>query len=212
MFEKLKKYRRFTNIGLIATLTIMTVVLFVTVLTTDALLTLRHYIGIGFTVVTLATLFTSRNTFTLLLGLTLIIGNFCGLSSLHTITTSSFKFNKIPLYWGQPEYTLMLIIYLLFNRGFFIGISTKEYWQEFTTRANDLEQIIKPDLNADVQIINPELSIDKINEFKNRYLDYPTEKLIEISNDTRFSKAAKKAAAEIIAERLAIDTNESTKS
>jgi hypothetical protein len=88
----------------------------------------------------------NRNLLTLVLGLNLLVGNFAGLSSLHSITTQGAFFNigslSIPLYWGQPFYSVLLIIYLIFNISFYIGIATKEYWDNFLTRNNDLEIVL----------------------------------------------------------------------
>jgi hypothetical protein len=92
-------------------------------------------------------LFKNKNVFTLLLGLTLLIGNFCGLSAFHSVTTSTFSFRmgslKIPLYWGQQFYSMLLVLYLIFNKEFFTGILTKEYWTDFTTRTSDLEPVVE---------------------------------------------------------------------
>lgn len=90
-------------------------------------------------------LFYNKNLFTLISGIVLITGNFTGLTAFGTVTHNSLFFNigslHIPLYWGSPMYSFLLIIYLLCNKGFFIGIATKEYWTDFLTRTNDLEPI-----------------------------------------------------------------------
>lgn len=78
----MKKIRPLINIGLIATLTIMTVVLIYSYATTIYDLEIRHYLGIIFTSATIATFFYNKNLFRLALFGTLLIGNFCGLSSL----------------------------------------------------------------------------------------------------------------------------------
>jgi hypothetical protein len=90
-------------------------------------------------------LYYNKNVFTLLLGIVLITGNFTGLTAFGTVTHNSLFFNigslPIPLYWGSPIYSLLLIIYLVCNKGFFIGIATKEYWTDFLTRTKDLEPV-----------------------------------------------------------------------
>ena len=138
----------------------MTVMLIYTVTTTENAFEVRHYLGIAFTTITLATLFYNKNVFSLALFATLVIGNFCGLSSIHTITTQGFYFNistiHIPIYWGQPVYSLLLAIYLVFNSGLFTGIVTKEYWKDFLTRTNDLEPILT--------IVNVDQKLDEQNK------------------------------------------------
>ena len=90
-------------------------------------------------------LYYNKNLFTLLLGITLLAGNFTGLTAFGTVTHNSLFLNigslHVPLYWGSPIYSLLLIIYLINNKGFFIGIATKEYWTDFLTRTKDLEPV-----------------------------------------------------------------------
>ncbi len=92
-----------------------------------------------------ACLYSNKNVFTLVLGIVLLIGNFTGLTAFGTITHSSFFINigalPIPLYWGVPFYSFLLLIYFICNRGFFIGIATKDYWTGFLTRTQDLEAV-----------------------------------------------------------------------
>lgn len=121
---------------------------------TSGLLKIQHYIAILFIFGTFITLFINHNIFTLALGLTLLIGNFGGLSILQEITTTYLCFNigslPIPLYYGQFEFSILLLIYIVFDKEFYIGIATKEYWTNFLTRTKDLEMVftvIKVDNN-----------------------------------------------------------------
>jgi hypothetical protein len=111
----------------------------------DRVFKIQHYIGILFTLGTFYTLFNNKNIFTLALGLTLAIGNFGGLSPLIDIWTWYSTFNigslHIPVYYGQPVYSVMFFVYLVFNKEFYIGVVTKEYWQGFLTRKKDLELV-----------------------------------------------------------------------
>lgn len=152
----MKKYRHIINILILTVLIILAFyLLFIDVFWTGSFLELRHYISFLFTIVTIVALFKNINFFTLLVGVTLLIGNFGGLSSLLDIRTWYSTFNigslHIPVYYGQPFYSLLLLIYLIFNKGFFIGIVTKEYWQNFSTRTDDLELVFTT-IKADNQV------------------------------------------------------------
>jgi hypothetical protein len=80
-----------------------------------------------------------------MLGVTLVTGNFGGLSCFREITTSFVGFHigalPIPLYYGQPLFSILLLVYIIFNKEFYIGVATKEYWQGFLHRTKDLEQV-----------------------------------------------------------------------
>ena len=140
----MKKYRHIINIGLILILATLSVQLLITILTTSAAMNIQHYNSLVLTTATLILLFLNKNIFTLLLGVTLIIGNCAGLSAFHKITTFSTGPNvgslHIPIYWGQPAYSIMLFVYLIFNKEFFIGILSKKYWIGFTKRTTDFER------------------------------------------------------------------------
>lgn len=143
----MKKYRHIINVLLLTVLIILAFyLLFIDVWWTGGFLEIRHYISLLFTLGTIVVLFKNINLFTLLLGLMLLIGNFGLLSSIIEIRTCYTTFNigslHIPIYYGQPTYSVMLVVYLIFNKGFFIGIATKEYWQGFLTRTDDLEMVL----------------------------------------------------------------------
>ena len=96
-----------------------------------------------------------------MVGVTLVTGNFGGLSCFHEITTSFVGFHigplPIPLYYGQPLYSVLLLIYLIFNKEFYIGVVTKEYWNGFLHRTKDLEQVFTI-VNADTHKVENEKS------------------------------------------------------
>jgi hypothetical protein len=99
-------------------------------------------------------LFKNKNVFTLILGLTLLVGNFTGITAFETLTKYDFFLNigslPIPLYWGAPFYSVLLLIYIIFNKGFYTGIATKKYWSDFLTRTKDLE-VVYTVINGDAK-------------------------------------------------------------
>jgi hypothetical protein len=106
---------------------------------------IRSILGFVFLIGLTIALFKNKNVFTLLLGLTLLVGNFTGITVFETLTKYDFFLNigslPIPLYWGAPFYSVLLLIYIIFNKGFYTGIATKEYWTDFLTRAIDLDAV-----------------------------------------------------------------------
>jgi hypothetical protein len=72
--------------------------------------------------------------------ITLLIGQFCGLSCWPSITVRTFSFNDIPFYKGQGFYFLLILIHLLFSLAFYNGILSSRYWKEnFLFRTEDLD-------------------------------------------------------------------------
>ena len=142
----MKKIRFPVNVLIILFLLITTVCTFYNVHNSSNVLSIRHYIGFFFTIVTLLYVFFNRNIFTLLLGVNLLIGNFCGLTVLMNFykTSAGITIGKayIPLYWGNEFYTALFIIYLLFNAKFYIGILSPNYWSGFLARTEDLKRNI----------------------------------------------------------------------
>ena len=139
------KYRHIINIGLLLTLIGFTIRLIIYIITNSGTPGLRNIISFVFVSALTFMLFKNKNIFTLLLGATLLIGNFTGLTVFESVTTSKFVINlgsiPIPLYWGQRFYSLLLFIYIVVNKNFFVGITTKEYWADFITRTQDLEPV-----------------------------------------------------------------------
>ncbi len=90
-------------------------------------------------------LFKNKNTFTLLLGLSLLAGNFNGITVFENFPAYHFFIHigsvSIPLYWGVPFFSLLLFIYILFNKGFYTGIVSKNYWTNFLSRTSDIETV-----------------------------------------------------------------------
>lgn len=140
----MKKIRFAVNILIVLFLLVITVCTFYNVYNLSFVLSIRHYIGFFFTIVTFLYIFFNKNIFTLLLGINLLIGNFCGLTVFRAfyITTFGVTIGKmyIPLYWGIQVYTLLLIIYILFNARFYVGILSRNYWSDFHTRTEDLKR------------------------------------------------------------------------
>jgi hypothetical protein len=140
----MKKLRFLVNILIVLFLLIITVYTFYNVYTLSSTLSIRHYIGFFFTIATFLYVFVNRNIFTLLLGINLLIGNFCGLTVLANFYTSTFGMNiwkmYIPFYWGNEVYSVLLIIYILFNARFYVGILSRNYWFDFLTRTEDLKR------------------------------------------------------------------------
>jgi hypothetical protein len=152
----MKKHRHTINVLLVIFLHILTGGLFIDFwwFSTDANMQVQHYLCVLLPLATLIMLFINHNLFNLMLGITLVIGNFGGLSCFHEISTSYVGFHigplPIPLYYGQPLYSVLLLIYMLFNKEFYIGLVTKAYWQGFIHRTKDLEQFTA-NVNADSQ-------------------------------------------------------------
>ena len=203
MLKEMNKARHLVNIGILAALLIATGILIFNAGTTGSTLEFRHYIGIVGTVWTLAAFFFSRNLFTLILGLVLLIGNFGGLSSFYPITNGALWFkpgsSRIALYWGQPEYTLLLLIYLAFNIGFYREVGTKKYWTNFSTRGDQLQPIGDEEESKDISQDN--YFLEKVDSFKEKYKQMESQQLIYITKDKRYSLEAKQAALEVISER-----------
>ena len=159
----MKKHRHTINVLLILFLNLLTCGLFIDLwwFTTDTVMQVQHYVCIILTLGTLITLFINQNLFNLMVGVTLVTGNFGGLSCFHEITTSFVGFHigplPIPLYYGQPLYSVLLLIYLIFNKEFYIGVVTKEYWNGFLHRTKDLEQVFTI-VNADTHKVENEKS------------------------------------------------------
>ncbi|MES2513784.1 MAG: hypothetical protein V4580_06540 [Bacteroidota bacterium] len=144
----MQKNRHTINVLIVIFLHILTGGLFIDLwwFSTNAVMQVQHYLCVLLPLATLVMLFINHNLFNLMLGITLVIGNFGGLSCFHEISTSYVGFHigplPIPLYYGQPLYSVLLLIYMLFNKEFYIGLVTKEYWQGFLHRTKDLEQVI----------------------------------------------------------------------
>lgn len=139
----IKKRRTYFNILLLAFLIILSIRLIIFSAFYSTPFTFRSVLGISFTIALVIMFFKNKNVFTLLLAITLIIGNFAGLTLLDYMQTYSagirIKSIFIPIYWGQPFFSILLFVYLVFNLGFFRGIASKEYWNGFLTRKEDLE-------------------------------------------------------------------------
>lgn len=161
----MKKHRHTINVLLTVLLNFMMAGLFIDMwwFTTDNMLQIQHFVCILLTFGALVTLFINQNLFTLILGVTLVVGNFGGLSCFHSISTVFFGFHigsiPIPLYYGQPEYSFLLFIYLVFNKDFYTGIATKEYWRNFFTRTQDLEAVLTV-INIDNKQNDNETAVD----------------------------------------------------
>ncbi|MGZ4047980.1 MAG: hypothetical protein ACXVNN_01385 [Bacteroidia bacterium] len=150
----MKKIRFVINILITIFLVVMIVHTFYDIYVSSYVLTIRHYIGFFFTLSTLLYLFFNRNIFTLSLGVNLLVGNFSGLTVLTNLTTTYAAFGiagfPIPLYWGQPFYSVLLFIYLLFNAKFYRGILSANYWENFLNRTEDSEVVpVVLDLSKD---------------------------------------------------------------
>ncbi|MFL5762545.1 MAG: hypothetical protein ACJ77K_01305 [Bacteroidia bacterium] len=139
----MKRLRYPGNIVILLILWAMAIYLLFDVITTNDSMELRHYLGIAALLLLTVTLFFSRNLFVLATGIVLIAGNFCGLSLVPEITTTAFHIGihstQIPVYWGQGDYTLLLIAHLIISRGFYNGILSPAYWNEFLSRTGDIE-------------------------------------------------------------------------
>ncbi len=147
-------YRRLINVGLFLAQVVPTIYLIYYMIANSGSPDIEIIINFVFIFALTITLFKNKNVFTLLVGLTLVIGNFTGLTAFETLSKYDFFLNigsfPIPLYWGQPFYSILLLIYLIFNKGFYIGIATKEYWADFLTRTMDLE-VAYAIINADTK-------------------------------------------------------------
>jgi hypothetical protein len=143
----MKKYRYIVNIIILVTIILTACYSVYSSLTSPFVLSLRFYIGVLFIIATVVTFAKNKNVFTLFLFLHLLIGNFCGLTCLLYVFTGSSFLNlgslSLPLYWGQPFYSILLVIYIVFNSGIFIGIASKKYWDDFLTRNDDLELVLR---------------------------------------------------------------------
>ena len=135
------KYRHLINIGLFLAQVVPTIYFIYYIIVNSGTHGLRSVLGFVFLIGLTITLFKNKNVFTLLLGLTLLVGNFTGITVFETLTKYDFFLNigylPIPLYWGAPFYSVLLLIYIVFNKGFYTGIATKEYWADFLTRTNN---------------------------------------------------------------------------
>lgn len=148
------KYRHLINIGLFLAQVLPTIYLIYYIINNSGTPGIRNILGFVFLIGLTITLFKNKNVFTLLLGVTLLVGNFTGITVFETLTKYDFFLNigslPIPLYWGAPFYSLLLLIYFVFNKGFYTGIATKEYWTDFLTRTKDLE-VVYTVINADTK-------------------------------------------------------------
>jgi hypothetical protein len=215
------KKNNIINLGLLATLVVSTAYLLFMVTTTDDALEIRHYIGIVATCVSAISFLFNKNLFKYCLGLTLVIGNFCGLSTFPTILTSALWFHpgsiQVPLYWGQPQYSAMLFIYLIVNREFYTGRFAKENLKNLLVEPDDekvvtswpgiLDSSIEKESQQSIPNKPISLSLGKVQEFKEKYANMNLDELIELSNDKRFIPEAKQAALELIEERKIVGTD-----
>jgi hypothetical protein len=139
----MKKFRFIVNVLIIGLLITESIYSSYRIFSNSYGLTVQHYLGFSLTFLTLFSLFYNRNIFILLLGINLVVGNFCELTIFIGMETGEFIFYfaklPIPLYWGQPFYSFVLFIYILFNKGFYIGILSNSYWPEFLNRKEDLK-------------------------------------------------------------------------
>ena len=155
------KYRHLINIGLFIAQVVPTIYLIYSIIVYSGTPGIRNVLGFIFLIGLTIALFKNKNVFTLILGLTLLVGNFTGITVFETLTKYDFFLNigslPIPLYWGAPFYSILLLIYIIFNKGFYTGIATKEYWSDFLTRTKDLE-VVYTVINADTKNNNDQNS------------------------------------------------------
>jgi hypothetical protein len=155
------KYRHLINIGLFIAQIVPTIYLIYSIIVYSGTPGIRNVLGFIFLIGLTIALFKNKNVFTLILGLTLFVGNFTGITVFETLTKYDFFLNigslPIPLYWGAPFYSVLLLIYIIFNKGFYTGIATKEYWGDFLTRTKDLE-VVYTVINTDTKNNNDQNS------------------------------------------------------
>lgn len=116
-------------------LAIYVIVLLVTVVSTDIVLNWKHYLGFGFLIITIITVFKNHQLGTLSLGLILLLGYF-GLWSLSPkLLSINFGIRPfgffIPFFNGQPIIIALTFVHFSLSSRYYFGIVTKKYWQAF---------------------------------------------------------------------------------
>ncbi len=119
----------------IVVLAIYAIVLLVTIASTDMVLNWKHYLGFGFLIITIITVFKNHQLGTLCLGLILLLGYF-GLWSLSPkLLSINFGIRPfgffIPFFNGQPIIIALTIVHFYLSSRYYFGIVTKKYWQAF---------------------------------------------------------------------------------
>src|ERR1043165_4111231 len=134
----MKRFRHPVNLALLFIQLAALCYFFYSCYADDVVPSLKSYTGMGLLMTLLFCLYLYRNLFTLGMALNLLLGNFVLISALPEISTRGFYFNigslSIPVYWGQPFYSALLVVYIAFNKEFFIGILNRDYWATFFQR------------------------------------------------------------------------------
>ncbi len=143
----------------------------------NRIFSVSNYIAFVILIADLIVYFKYRNHFKIVVILTIIIG-LLGISNYHANT---YSFNFIFIFISfEPSIFLIGIYYLIVNYKY---VQLKLFGEKVP------EELAAPDL-------------EKIQEFKLKYINKTNEELDELLNDKRFNKEAKIAASELLKERI----------
>lgn len=122
-------------------LTISAIVLVWTVVTTDTGFLWKHIVGLCFLPVTFLAFLWRHKVGVLVFGLTLVLGLLSFLSYSHSVTTTTWTIGKsedfqVPIFYGQPIFLLWLIIHFIVSGRHYVGILTKQYWDDLFDKSN----------------------------------------------------------------------------
>jgi len=128
--EEIKYYLDFVPIVI---LSVFAIILIWTVSTTNILFSYEHYVGLTLLVITLGLFVKHHKLGVLSLGLTLFLGLFNVLSYSAKITYhvygGSINGNSSPEIRIQTIFLLWLSIHFVVSGRYYIGITSKKYWQ-----------------------------------------------------------------------------------
>jgi hypothetical protein len=161
----------------------------VKILTTDYIFTIKQYLGIAFTIITLLSVLISEKAYKYLLGITLILGTFNVLAFTVNIRYYSFGLSlnladsKLPVFgFGFQVYSfVVLIIFLIIFRKSVkrvLRLIFKESEAEKKENENSMEAY-----------------------FMKKFSSRTSEELQRISTDKRMAKAAVSAAKKLLEDR-----------
>ena len=95
----------------------------------------KHIIGIIMLLINWSLFFWNHKVGVLALGFTLLSGLFSLLSYSPAISTTTLYKNfgdlKLPIFYGQAVFLLWLLIHFIVSGRYYIGILSKQYWQNF---------------------------------------------------------------------------------
>lgn len=125
--------RRLLDLSLYIALIIWGVISFTEMIGSSHVIQWQHYLGLLFLAVNGFVFYKSHQAGVLLLGITLLFGLFGVLSFNVGLANISFLWTpfgiKIPLFWGNPIFLVLLILHFIISGRYYTGILTKEYWE-----------------------------------------------------------------------------------